>query len=167
MDIRLKWPNDIYANGTTKIGGLIINSMVDTSLAVCNIGCGLNLSNSNPTLCINDLIKEYNSRNSKNLKPLTYEKVLAIIFNEVELIWNRVQSGDVEYLYDLYYNLWLHSDADVMIMDTNGNKKPAKVIGIDEYGYLKVQRPGMKFESVHPDGNSFDMLQGLIVPKIY
>jgi biotin---protein ligase len=44
-------------------------------------------------------------------------------------------------------------------------EKTATVIGIDDYGYLLVKADGV-LETVHPDGNSFDMLRGLIAPKI-
>lgn len=71
-------------------------------------GLGINLSNSLPTTCINDLIKDYNKKYSRNLPLLTFEKTLALIFNEIESILDRVQSGDVDYLYDLYYKHWLH-----------------------------------------------------------
>ena len=51
------------------------------------------------------------------------------------------------------------------IIDTNGKQKTSQIIGIDEDGYLLVQKSGEKPETVHPDGNSFDMLKGLIIPK--
>jgi biotin--protein ligase len=38
LDINVKWPNDIYANGERKIGGLIVNSTIEADQAVCNIG---------------------------------------------------------------------------------------------------------------------------------
>lgn len=51
-------------------------------------------------------------------------------------------------------------------MDRHGNEKISKIIGIDEFGFLLVQEDENKeTESVHPDGNSFDMLRGLILPK--
>lgn len=57
------------------------------------------------------------------------------------------------------------SDAEISIIDSNGQQKHTKIIGIDEYGYLIVQKLGESVEIVHPDGNSFDMLRGLIIPK--
>lgn len=50
------------------------------------------------------------------------------------------------------------------IIDHQGNERTAQILGIDDYGYLLVEVEGKK-ESVHPDGNSFDMLRGLILPK--
>ena len=168
MDIRLKWPNDIYANGSTKIGGLIVNSILQDDEAIVNIGLGINMSNSAPTLCINDLIKEYNTRNNKNLQHLSYEKFLALIFTEIEKLYMELQTTEsLDKFYELYYKYWLHSDTNVSIMTTTGDEKWVKITGIDEYGYLLVQESGKVPESVHPDGNSFDMLRGLISPKTY
>lgn len=47
----------------------------------------------------------------------------------------------------------------------NTEEKDANIIGIDDYGFLKVKLLDGTIETVQPDGNSFDMLRGLIVPK--
>lgn len=74
------------------------------------LGLGINLTNTKPTTCINDIITEYNKKHSTNLKPLSYEKTLAIIFNESEKVFNHIQSNDdINYLYNLYYSYWLHT----------------------------------------------------------
>lgn len=61
-----------------------------------------------------------------------------------------------------YINL---SNQSISICDKDGSKKEAKVMGIDDYGYLKVKLANGSTETVQPDGNSFDMLKGLIIPK--
>lgn len=38
LNLGLKWPNDIYASGQAKIGGLIITSSISKDVAVCNAG---------------------------------------------------------------------------------------------------------------------------------
>ncbi|EDW81058.1 uncharacterized protein Dwil_GK11222 [Drosophila willistoni] len=166
LDIALKWPNDIYANGDIKIGGLIVNTTLLGSQAIVNIGGGINLNNSNPTVCINDMIKEFNERSLEKLPLLKYEEFIALIFNEIERLLADVQNGDFDSFYTLYYSLWLHSDQIIKIcLVKNENEKEAKIIGIDEFGFLRVKLPNGKEETVQPDGNSFDMLKGLIVPK--
>lgn len=47
-----------------------------------------------------------------------------------------------------------------------GNTKHVTIVGIDEYGFLRVQAVDHSEFTVQPDGNSFDMLSGLIAPKI-
>lgn len=167
LDIRLKWPNDIYVNGNTKIGGLFVNTELNSGMAICNVGVGLNLNNSIPTTCVNDLIKTFNLKNNTNLPYLEYEHFFANVFNEIEELIDIVQTDNFHHLYDLYYKLWLHSDAEIVIIDADGHKKLATIIGIDDYGYLLVKQPDQEPESVHPDGNTFDILRGLISAKHY
>ncbi|XP_015037806.2 biotin--protein ligase isoform X3 [Drosophila pseudoobscura] len=169
LDISLKWPNDIYAHGSNKIGGLIVNTTLQGSQAIVNIGSGINLNNSKPTLCINDMIREHNNNAASlnKLPLLQYEQFIAMIFNEIERLLAEIQNGDFESFYALYYSLWLHSEQTVRICLQNEQEKDAEIIGIDDFGFLKVKLPTGTIETVQPDGNSFDMLKGLIVPKYH
>lgn len=165
LDIRLKWPNDIYAYGSTKLGGVIANTEISGMDAICNIGIGFNLDNCVPTTCLNELIKSFNIKHSTNLPYVGYEQFFANVFNEMENLIDIVQTGNMAHLFDLYYQNWLHTDAEIVIIDSKGKKKLATIIGVDDFGYLLVQQPGQAPESVHPDGNSFDILRGLISAK--
>ncbi|XP_043652559.1 biotin--protein ligase isoform X2 [Drosophila teissieri] len=166
LDISIKWPNDIYANGNQKIGGLVINTTLQGSQAIVNIGSGINLDNPKPTVCINDLIREYNAHfPNKKIPTLKYELLTAMIFNEIERLLLEVQNGDFDSFYDLYYSLWLHSGQSIRINLQNDPEKEAEIVGIDDFGFLKVKLPAGTIEIVQPDGNSFDMLKGLIIPK--
>ncbi|XP_017848460.1 biotin--protein ligase isoform X4 [Drosophila busckii] len=168
LDIALKWPNDIIANGNNKIGGLVVNTILQGSQAIVNIGSGINLNNSKPTVCINDVITQYNNRHpAANLPQLKYEQFMAFIFNEIERILAIVQNGHFDYFYNLYYDLWLHGEQSVRICLKNDEEKDATIVGIDDYGFLKVKLASGEIETVQPDGNSFDMLKGLIVPKYH
>jgi biotin--protein ligase len=71
-------------------------------------GCGVNLSNQNPTVCINDLIERINKENNTSLRPIPYEKYFAIVFNEIERIYFDVQKKGIDGFTDLYYKHWLH-----------------------------------------------------------
>ncbi|XP_054733910.1 biotin--protein ligase [Anastrepha obliqua] len=165
LNIRLKWPNDIYANGVQKIGGLIVKTTIFGSKIIANLGCAMNLDNKKPTTCINDMIQEYNTANRANLPLLKYEEYVAMTFNEIERLLEKVKSGNFDYFYEQYYTQWMHDLQKVKICDKYGKKEEATVIGIDDVGYLRVRTIDGTIETVQPDGNSFDMLQGLIVPK--
>ncbi|XP_022223882.2 biotin--protein ligase [Drosophila obscura] len=169
LDISLKWPNDIYAHGNIKIGGLVVNTTLLGSQAIVNIGSGINLNNSKPTLCINDMIREHNNNAAalNKLPLLKYEQFIAMIFNEIERLLAEVQNGDFKSFYALYYSIWLHSGQTVKICLQNEQEKDAEIIGIDDFGFLKVRLPTGTIETVQPDGNSFDMLKGLILPKYH
>ena len=56
VDIKIKWPNDIYSNGM-KIGGILCHSTYRAKEFQVVIGVGLNLDNSQPTTCVNDVLK--------------------------------------------------------------------------------------------------------------
>lgn len=166
FDLRLKWPNDIYTGDLVKIGGLISNCTMSKSTVICNIGAGINLDNDSPTTCLNSLIQEYNKTYNQQLPKLTREKLLAKAFTQLESILDKMQEGDVQSIHDLYYLYWLHSGAQVNVLDAAGSVRSVTVSGIDEHGFLKVREQTGNVFTVHPDGNSFDMMEGLIAPKL-
>lgn len=164
LDLRLKWPNDIYV-GNMKVGGMLINTHVLSNMHVCNLGVGLNLFNKEPTICIDEIISEFNRTFGKSLKMISYEQYFAIVFNEIERWLNVMQSGDVDLFLDAYYEYWMHGDTEVTVLSASGTSKNVKILGIDEFGYLRVRGEDGTLFSVQPDGNTFDCLKGLIAPK--
>jgi biotin--protein ligase len=107
VPLRLKWPNDIYADlpgeGLKKVGGLLVNSsfMKDEFLLV--IGCGINLNNPHPTVSINDVIKQ------QGLPALDREEVLAHALVTFESYYNEFcEKGMGKWFLDKYYDRWLH-----------------------------------------------------------
>ncbi|XP_072155418.1 biotin--protein ligase isoform X4 [Bemisia tabaci] len=165
LSLGLKWPNDIYAGDNVKIGGVAVNTFIYGRTAVCNIGAGLNLSNSLPTTCINDMVDELSQSSGGKLKKISHESYFAWVFNELELFVNAAQEGRIPEILDLYYQYWLHENAEISVVQADGSKKNVTIVGLDKYGFLEVRgTKGEKF-SVQPDGNSFDMFEGLIAPK--
>lgn len=59
------------------------------------------------------------------------------------------------------------SNSTVTITSKGGEKKRVMVAGIDDFGFLKVRSDDGAIISVQPDGNTFDMLEGLISPKAF
>ncbi|XP_076242598.1 holocarboxylase synthetase-like protein isoform X2 [Calliopsis andreniformis] len=165
LDLRLKWPNDIYAGNNVKIGGIIINTHIVSGLNICNAGVGVNLFNKTPTCCINDIITMFNKMYNKSLPIISFEQYFAIVFNEIEKWLNIVQSGDLNTFLDVYYAYWMHTDQEVTVTALSGTSQRAKILGIDDFGYLRVRGEEGNIFTVHPDGNSFDCIQGLIIPK--
>ena len=56
LDVRIKWPNDIYAN-KLKIGGILCQSVYRDGAFHVIIGAGLNVNNVEPTTCLAALIE--------------------------------------------------------------------------------------------------------------
>ena len=71
-------------------------------------GCGVNVSNSQPTICINDVIHQHNCEQGLNLKPLTVSELLARTVSTFEACVTQFQDkGHLDFC-QLYYKYWLH-----------------------------------------------------------
>lgn len=53
--VRIKWPNDIYANGA-KIGGILCQSEFKDGAFRVTTGIGINISNKEPTTCLQEVL---------------------------------------------------------------------------------------------------------------
>ena len=119
----------------------------------------MNLSNIEPTKCINQLAGDL------GLNPISREMLLARTINIFETFVQILERGnDVKQIFDKYHTYWLHDNQIVKIRSEDGTVKNGKIISLDDDGFLLVQVEENMI-SVHPDGNSFDMMQGLIIPK--
>lgn len=72
------------------------------------IGCGINLSNSNPTYCINDAVRQHNKEHKTSLPEIDRETFLARIFNHFEGLIDTFQKDGPEAVCPIYYKYWLH-----------------------------------------------------------
>lgn len=55
LDVRIKWPNDLYAGGL-KLGGVLCHSVYRARAFATVTGVGLNLANREPTTCVDALV---------------------------------------------------------------------------------------------------------------
>ncbi|XP_074852365.1 biotin--protein ligase isoform X2 [Carettochelys insculpta] len=163
IDLRVKWPNDIYYSDLMKLGGVLVNSTLMGNTFHILIGCGFNVNNSNPTICINDLIMEYNKKSVTKLRPLTADYLIARSVTVLERLIDTFQEKGPNGVLPLYYKYWIHAGKQVRLWNEEG--PVAWIVGIDDCGFLLVYEEGKCVESVHPDGNSFDMLKNLIISK--
>ncbi|XP_060941960.1 biotin--protein ligase isoform X3 [Limanda limanda] len=163
IDLRVKWPNDIYYSNLMKLGGVLVTSTVIGSTFHLLIGCGFNVTNSNPTVCINDLIQQYNTQHNCSLQPLGSAQLIARTVSCLEVLINSFQHGGPDAILPTYYKRWLHSGTKVQLWSEDGIE--AEVFGLDHNGFLQVHSEEHGVISVEPDGNSFDMLKNLVVIK--
>ncbi|XP_077621622.1 biotin--protein ligase [Crocuta crocuta] len=163
IDLRVKWPNDIYYSDLMKLGGVLVNSTLLGETFYILIGCGFNVSNSNPTICINDLVTEYNKRHRAELKPFRTDELIARTVTALEKLIGTFQDKGPDGVLPLYYKYWVHSGQRVRLGGLEGPE--VWIVGLDNSGFLQVHQEGGEVMTVHPDGNSFDMLRNLIIPK--
>lgn len=163
IDLRVKWPNDIYYSNLMKLGGVLVTSTVMGSTFHLLIGCGFNVTNSNPTVCINDLIQQHNMQHDGSLQPLSCSQLVARTVSSLETLISSFQRGGPDAVLPTYYKRWLHSGTRVHLWSEDGPE--AEVVGLDHNGFLQVHTKEHGVVSVEPDGNSFDMLKNLVVMK--
>ena len=162
VELNLKWPNDIYYGSKIKMGGVVILSSIMKDQIIFNIGLGFNLDNKEPTLSFNALL------NSEGMPPISKEIYFAKVFNTLEMFIGLLENGDegLQKFLKIYHEFWLHQDQEVMLKNENGAKESGIVKNIDSDGFLVVElhQSGDRV-AVQPGNNSFDMMQGLILPK--
>jgi biotin--protein ligase len=184
MPIRMKWPNDIYArkegaNDTgvpsdyIKVSGVLLNTNILDGVFYSVFGIGTNVSNAAPTISLNLVLEALNeartAQGKSRLPPYTMEKLLARFMGKVEGMFHTFYYRGFGAFEDLYYRRWLHSDTVVTIQDQPGK---ARVRGVSlENGMLVVEkldvvgRPSGEKIELQPDGNSFDMMKGMLKKK--
>lgn len=161
LELKIKWPNDIYHN-KTKVGGLIVTSTVLKDSAYINIGWGINVENSHPTSCLNDVIDKYNSENNSSLPHLCVEELVAVTTSQMEFLVKECVESGFQNFFTLYYDHWMHSNQEVTVKSLN---ELGTIIGLDDYGFLKVKVSQNKTIVLQPDGNHFDIMKNLIHTK--
>lgn len=129
-------------------------------------GCGINTTNSTPTTSLLDLIQSHNSRTHSSLPVISQEELCALILSRFEHTWGTftASSGDFAAFAGQYTARWLHSNKEVTIEETG---QRVRIEGLtNEEGYLRTRDVDTgRVVDLQPDGNSFDMMQGLLRAK--
>ncbi|KIO23381.1 hypothetical protein M407DRAFT_78134, partial [Tulasnella calospora MUT 4182] len=148
-----------------KLGGILVTTNFSGGLVDVVIGCGINVLNPLPTTSLSQLVPPGAQ------SELTMEKTIATIMPVFEQMWDTFlsQGGSFEPFMDLYLTRWLHSD-QVVTLTTVTPQQTVRIVGITpDYGLLRTipERGGVgaQFIDLQPDGNSFDMMAGLIKLK--
>ncbi|KAF8500181.1 class II aaRS and biotin synthetase [Russula emetica] len=187
--VRLKWPNDVYidllsssssssssspsvAGGEKKkVGGILINMSFADGNADVIIGCGINVSTPAPVTALDLLCRPG--------EHLDAETVLALVLTEFERLWTEFVAGRGSWapFEEAYLDMWMHSD-QLVTLTTVDPPVPVRIVGIThEHGLLRTipERTGWgrsarhgvddEYIDLQPDGNSFDIMMGLIKAK--
>ena len=169
IKLSIKWPNDIWlepAKGeenvqSVKMGGVLVTyGQTGTSHhdLIMVLGIGLNLDNASPTRSLNNVAEEQGGRK------VGREELVASALNCFEKLLDLIEAGRWAEAEKQYYEAWVHTDQKVKVVDEEQNEERVTVVGIDNFGPLKVDN-GVKVYTVTTDGNTFDRMVGLITPK--
>ncbi|XP_052202848.1 biotin--protein ligase 2-like [Diospyros lotus] len=163
LDVRIKWPNDLYLNGL-KVGGILCTSTYKSKKFNVSAGIGLNIDNEKPTTCLNAVLQKYTPADYQ----LKREEILAAFFNKFENLFDLFVKRGFQSLEELYYNTWLHSGQRVSVQEKNEDQSLEKVVtiqGLTSSGFLLAVGEDGQMCELHPDGNSFDFFKGLVKRK--
>ncbi|GMH45834.1 hypothetical protein BSKO_13797 [Bryopsis sp. KO-2023] len=166
VKFRIKWPNDIYYDGL-KIGGVLLHASWKSSGLVMHIGVGLNVFNRQPTICLHDIFSK-SSRKEKSEGGLFSEEILARVFNHMESLFEIMEREGFGPMEERYLKYWLHSDQSVQVKSSEEEKgsdtgpMSVTIKGISPQGFLLAVSDAGEMLELQPDGNSLDMMHGLI-----
>uniref|UniRef100_A0ACD5Z884 Uncharacterized protein n=1 Tax=Avena sativa TaxID=4498 RepID=A0ACD5Z884_AVESA len=164
LDVRIKWPNDLYMKGL-KVGGILCTSSYEPKVYNICTGIGLNVDNDKPTTCLNAALQELEANSPR----LTREDIIATFFNKFEVLFEIFSNQGFQALEEQYYNAWLHSGQRVVVQDAHEGQSVNSVVtiqGLTPSGYLYAIGEDGKSYELHPDGNSFDFFTGLVRRKM-
>ncbi|CAL0327398.1 unnamed protein product [Lupinus luteus] len=164
LDVKIKWPNDIYLNGF-KVGGILCTSKYSSKKFNVSAGIGLNVNNEKPTTSLNSVLRELSVEGYQFRR----EDVLAAFFNKFEKFYELFINQGFQTLEELYYKTWLHSGQRVIVQEKNEDTVSEHVVtiqGLTSSGYLLAIDDDNQMCELHPDGNSFDFLKGLVRSKL-
>mmetsp|Transcript_17725 Transcript_17725/g.22605 ORF Transcript_17725/g.22605 Transcript_17725/m.22605 type:complete len:389 (-) Transcript_17725:440-1606(-) len=166
-EISIKWPNDIYADRSLKIGGILCESVFKGGVAVVTIGVGINVDNTEPTTCLRSLCSNSNSNRNSEVA-VTRESLLAEILKRYEQLHKELvdPKQGFERIRKEYEKRWLHSGQQVTLESNNGLKATINGISSTTGALLATCiSTGEKLE-LYPDGNRMDFFKGLLTRKL-
>ncbi|KAG9156345.1 hypothetical protein Leryth_009215 [Lithospermum erythrorhizon] len=171
LDVKIKWPNDLYLDGR-KVGGILCTSTYRSKRFNVSAGIGLNVGNEKPSISLNSVVQRLHSPDQQ----LQREDIMATFFNEFEKFYSIFRSQGFQPFEELYCKTWLHSDQRVIVQDGE-TESIVTIQGITSEGYLLAIGDDGERCQLHPDGNSyvthclsyansFDFFRGLVRRKL-
>ncbi|RLN45840.1 hypothetical protein BBJ28_00007627 [Nothophytophthora sp. Chile5] len=160
--VRIKWPNDIYAN-KVKIGGILCQSEYRDGKFSVTTGSHRH-QHLEPGA--DALPPGHLGHGAESLRRL--QEFLAAFCNAYEPMEELFREKGFEPFMADYLARWLHTNQVVQVAsgdDGSGAKMPAVIKGLTSTGCLLAEADGSRLE-LYPDGNSFDFLSGLLKRKL-
>uniref|UniRef100_A0A8C8HPA4 BPL/LPL catalytic domain-containing protein n=1 Tax=Oncorhynchus tshawytscha TaxID=74940 RepID=A0A8C8HPA4_ONCTS len=137
---RLKWPNDIYYSNLMKLGRVLVTSTVMGPTFHLLVGCGFNGSNSNPTICINNLVMQHNRECGTSMEALSSAQLIGRTLTSLKQLISAFQE---------------RGQRPSCPSTTRDGCTGKQAVHSEEQGLVSLQA----------NGNSFDMLRNLVVIK--
>lgn len=140
----IKWPNDIYLNGSKVCGILIENTLQGQYISGSIIGIGLNvLQTSFPGLPTAASLATFGYQG-------TLQLVLQTLLNQVEQQYLRLRSGQYESLRQEYLSHLLGKDEKLSFSDSAGSFSGI-IRNVDDTGRIHIEADGIMRHYYHKE----------------
>jgi biotin--protein ligase len=153
LDVRVKWPNDLYYGGGQKIGGVLCASTYADGAFDVVVGVGINLDNPAPTTCVNHIIEA--ARRDRGVDadevpfaPVTREALAARFATRFEALARVVaETRGFDAIEAAYLNMWMHTGQEVTLIEEGeeggeGREVRLRIEGLTRDGYLLAKDGG-------------------------
>lgn len=161
LSVRIKWPNDVYADGE-KIGGVLCEGVFRDGEFHVTVGIGMNITNACPTTCLRDAVSRAGGvAQEEHMREIFVGKYLSAFEKAFDEFCSQGFTGRLR---ERYLSAWLHSGQMVRLGGPDGPK--AVVEGIAPNGAVRVFREDLRaFQDLPPDVTSLNMRENVIKEK--
>jgi len=137
VEIKIKWPNDIYARGDKIAGILIENSLSGNIIDYSIAGIGLNVNQ------VNFKSGAPNPVSLRNITGETYQvdKLIMELCTHLNWWYTRLRDGDHSTIDGEYRGLLYRLDEQATYM-VSGLRIQGTIRGVDRFGHLLVEDEG-------------------------
>ena len=143
-DLRIKWPNDIYA-GNKKLGGILIeNSIMSGLIKSAVIGIGLN---------VNQTEFRSSSPNPVSLKLLTNqhldgEKILAEVLVGIDEFYSMLKAGENDEIDQKFMSV-LYRFNEKHLFSAENQLFEGIIVGVNPIGQLQIRKTDGEIAEFH------------------
>lgn len=143
-NLRIKWPNDIYA-GDQKLGGILIeNSILYNSIKSSVVGIGINI---NQTEFLSDAPNPTSLKLLTN-KQLDVELVLAQLLKQIDYYYALLKDQQVKRIDQEFISVLYRINENHWFQDEQG-KFEGEITGVNAIGQLLVKKGGGQLKAYH------------------
>ncbi|MCT4616440.1 MAG: biotin--[acetyl-CoA-carboxylase] ligase [Marinifilaceae bacterium] len=134
-DIKIKWPNDIYANNKKICGILIENTICGAHLEYSICGIGININQEN---FISDAP---NPISLKNITSQDYDlkEQLSLMLADIEAEYKKLANFEYNYIKAEYLKSLYLINEDSYFKDLENNCFKGRITGINDIGQLLIE----------------------------
>ncbi len=134
-NLRVKWPNDIYANNK-KLGGILIqNTISHRKISASVIGIGVNVNQSKFDKTLPNPGSVFLSTQQK----YDIDEVIQVLCKTLEIRYLMLRRGEFEQLEQDYYKVLYRYGEMADYRRTDGTSFRGKITGITTEGYLRIE----------------------------